>query len=159
VASLVLAARYTVAFALVLAAVQKIRARTELRPQLVGFGVPVAIATGAGIALVVVELGVALALVLVPDSTAPAFVAVALLAVFSGAVLANLARDRRVPCPCFGAATSDEPISGRTVLRNGWLLALAVLGTGSVDGARGAVATAWTVALLLGTIVVVRWAR
>lgn len=158
-ASLALAARLTVAFALALAAIQKLRSHGSLRPQLVGFGVPGAIATAAGVALVGVEIGVALALVLIPDSVVPAMIAVGVLALFTGAILANLARDRRVPCPCFGAGATDAPISASTVVRNGWLLALAVLGTGSVDGARGAAAVAWTITLVFATVLVVRWAQ
>lgn len=157
-AALALAARVVVAAAFIVAAVQKLRALTVLRAQVEGFGVPGPL-VGASVALLpVAELATAVALLAVPGSSVPAFVAIALLGAFTGVVVANLLQGRNPPCPCFGAASSDAPISARTVLRNGWLLALAVIATGSVDGADalptvvlivvlGAV-TAWLVAVL-----------
>jgi hypothetical protein len=135
VGALALAARIVVAAAFVVAAVQKLRALPAMRAQLQGFGVPGPLVGASVAVLPALELATAAALVAVPYSSVPSFVAVGLLAVFTGAVIGNLSRGRRPPCPCFGAGASDVPISARTVVRNGWLLALAVLGTGSIDGA------------------------
>jgi Methylamine utilisation protein MauE len=135
VGALVLAARIVVAAAFVVAAIQKLRALPSMRAQLEGFGVPGPLVGASVAVLPVAELVTAAALIARPRSSVPAFVAVGLLALFTGAVIGNLSRGRRPPCPCFGAAGSDEPISARTVVRNGWLLALAVVATGSIDGA------------------------
>jgi Methylamine utilisation protein MauE len=135
VGALALAARIVVAAAFVVAAVQKLRALPAMRAQLEGFGVPGALVGASVAALPAAELVTAALLVALPRSSVPPFVAVGLLAVFTGAVIGNLSRGRRPPCPCFGAGTSDVPISARTVVRNGWLLALAVVATGSIDGA------------------------
>ena len=94
-------------------------------------------------ALPVVEGGLALTLLLVRRAAWPAFVAIAVLALFTGAVVANLIGDRPAPCPCFGPVTAGAaPVSAATVARNGYLVALAVLGTGSTDGASAAAVVA-----------------
>jgi uncharacterized membrane protein YphA (DoxX/SURF4 family) len=158
VGALALASRIVVAAAFVVAAVQKLRALPAMRAQVQGFGVPPPLVGASVVVLPALELATAAALIAVPYSSFPAFVALGLLAVFTGAVIGNLSRGRRPPCPCFGAAASDAPISARTVVRNGWLLALAVVGTGSIDGADPlavvvltgvlGVVTAWLVATL-----------
>jgi hypothetical protein len=159
VAALALAARLVVAFVLAVAAFLKLRAAGSLRGQVREFGVAAPLDGVVAVGLPVVELGVAAALVAFAGSPLPAFGTVALLALFTGAVVANVVRGRRVPCPCFGAGVSDAPVSSRTIVRNGWLLALAVAATGAADGA-GVVPTAFLAALLLvPTAVVVRAAR
>jgi hypothetical protein len=135
VGALALAARIVVAAAFVFAAAQKLRALPAMRAQLEGFGVPASLVGASVAVLPAAELVTAAALVALPRSSVPPFVAVGLLAVFTGAVIGNLSRGRHPPCPCFGAGASDAPISARTVVRNGWLLALAVVATGSIDGA------------------------
>lgn len=152
--ALALASRIVVAAAFVVAAVQKLRALPAMRAQVQGFGVPGPLVGASVVVLPALELATAAALIAVPYSSAPSFVALGLLAVFTGAVIGNLSRGRRPPCPCFGAATSDVmPISARTVVRNGWLLALAVVGTGSIDGA-----DPWAVVVLTGVLgVVTAW--
>jgi hypothetical protein len=135
VGALALAARIVVAAAFVVAAVQKLRALSAMRAQLEGFGVPGPLVGASVAVLPAAELITAVALLALPRSPVPPFVAVGLLAVFTGAVIGNLSRGRRPPCPCFGAGASDAPISARTIVRNGWLLALAVVATGSIDGA------------------------
>jgi Methylamine utilisation protein MauE len=147
VAALALAARLVVAAAFVVAAVQKLRALPVLRTQIEGFGVPDPL-VGVSVAfLPVAELATAAALVVATGSPVPAFVAIGLLGAFTGVVVANLSRGHRPPCPCFGTAASDAPISARTVARNGWLLALAVIATGSVDGAEAVPVVVLTVVL------------
>jgi hypothetical protein len=157
-AALALAARVVVAAAFVVAAVQKLRALPGLRAQVEGFGVPGPLVSASVALLPAAELGTAVALVAIPGSSVPAFVAAGLLGVFTGVVIGNLSRGRHPPCPCFGAAATDAPISARTVVRNGWLLALAVIATGSVEGAEPVpvvvlvgvlgIATGWLVATL-----------
>jgi Methylamine utilisation protein MauE len=151
-ASVALAARLVVAAAFLGAALQKLRFRNQLVGELAGFGVPATFVAPTAVALPVVELVTAGALVVFASSSVPAFVAVALLALFTGAVFANLAQGRHPPCPCFGASSS-APVSSRTVLRNGWLLALAVLATASIDGARAGGVLLWTAALGAATAV------
>jgi hypothetical protein len=152
--SLALAARIVVAAAFLLAALQKLRAHRRLTGELAGFGVPVSLAAPLAVVLPAAELVTAVALVALTTSPVPAYVAIGLLAVFTGAVLANLAHGRHPPCPCFGA-TSTAPVSAMTVVRNGWLLALAVLATASTDGADTWPVIAWTAALALVTVVLV----
>lgn len=145
--ALALAARIVVAAAFVVAAGQKLRALPATRAQLAGFGVPGALVSASVVVLPAAELVTAVALVAFPRSSVPPFIAVGLLAVFTGAVIGNLSRGRRPPCPCFGAGTTDVPISARTIVRNGWLLALAVVATGSIDGAEPLPVVVLTVAL------------
>lgn len=145
--ALALAARIVVAAAFVVAALQKLRVLPAMRAQLEGFGVPGPLVGASVAVLPVAELVTAAALLALPRSAVPPFVAVGLLAVFTGAVIGNLSRGRRPPCPCFGAGTSDAPISARTIVRNGWLLALAVVATGSIDGADPVPVVALSVAL------------
>jgi len=151
-AAVALAARLVVAGAFLVAAVQKLRVRSGLTAELAGFGVPGTLVAPAAVALPVAELATAAALVVFPGTAVPAFVAIGLLALFTGAVLANLAQGRRPPCPCFGAA-SAEPLSARTVVRNGWLLGLAVLATGSITGAEAWAVVLWTAVLGAATVV------
>jgi hypothetical protein len=79
-----------------------------------------------GIVLPFVELGLAVLLVVWP-SWIPAAIAIVLLLAFS-AVLVR-AHLRRLPCPCFGGAGGD-PVGTSALVRNGALLACAVLALG-----------------------------
>lgn len=150
-ASIALAARIVVAAAFAVAAIQKLRVHSRLTTQLAGFGVPASFVAPTAVVLPVAELATAAALVVFAGSSVPAFVAVGLLALFTGAVVANLAQGRHPPCPCFGAS-SAAPLSARTVVRNGWLLALAVLATGSITGGDAWGVAAWTA--ILGAVTV-----
>lgn len=145
-ATVALAARVVVAAAFLVAAIQKLRVHARLATELAGFGVPRALVAPAATALPVTELLTAAALVVFARSAAPAFVAIGLLALFTGVVFANLAQGRRPPCPCFGTS-SPAPVSARTIVRNGWLLALAVLATGSIAGAEVWGVAVWTALL------------
>ncbi|MFN8034335.1 MAG: MauE/DoxX family redox-associated membrane protein [Acidimicrobiia bacterium] len=153
--SVALAARLVTAVVLAVAALAKLRDRSLLSGEMRAFGVPARVATGAGVGLVLVELAVAAALVLAPGSAGPAWAAVVLLGVFTAAIVVNLARGHRAPCPCFGAGAA--PISPRTVLRNGWLLAVAVLGTGSTSGASAGPVVAAAAGFGAVTVVVLRF--
>ena len=153
-ASLALAARIVVAVALIVAGVQKLRVGRSLRPQVAAFGVPAGIAPVVAVTLPVVEFVTGLSLLVFVRSSLPAWVALGLLALFTGAVAANLASGRRVPCPCFGTSMSD--VSPGSLVRNSWLVALAVVGTGSITGATATSVIIWTVLLGLATLVALR---
>ncbi len=127
------AARIVLAVVLGLAAIGKVRSRRELPHQLAALGVPGIAVPTVVIGLPLTETAVAIALLAIPRSSIPAWIAVALVALFTIVVTATLTRGVRVPCACFGAA-SGAPVSSRTLLRNAWLLALAILGTGTTAG-------------------------
>lgn len=89
--------------------------------------------------LPVVEAALAVLLVVVRDEGWPAYLAIAMLALFTAAVIANLLSGAPKPCPCFGPPNADAPpVSPATVARNGYLVALGVIGSGSTDGASAA---------------------
>ena len=107
--------------------------------------------------LPVLEGGLAVLLVAARDEAWPAFLAIAVLAVFTGAVVANLVGGAPKPCPCFGPSGTDaRPVSAATVARNGYLVALGVIGTGSTDGASAAAALGAAAFTVTATLVAVR---
>ena len=125
-AALSLAARLSLALAFALSARAKLADRSGFATALGAFGVP----AGAALSVVLpaVEAALAIVLVALPGEPWPAWAALGLLGATTGQVVANLTRGRRVPCPCFEVG-GDRPISGATLVRNGWLLALGVLAT------------------------------
>jgi hypothetical protein len=130
-AALALVARVVLAAVFVVSAVSKLRAPAITREQvraLVGARHSPAVAR----ALPFVELALAVAL-LVWWSVVPGLVAFVLFAGFT-AVLVR-AQARRLPCPCFGGAVHAKPVGPGAIVRNGLLAALAVLATGSPEGA------------------------
>ena len=131
--TLVLAARLALIVALSGSAFFKLRALRSLPAQMQAFGIPGSLAVVAAILVPAAELAIAVSLGVFRDSSVPAFAAIGLLSLFTGAVVANLARDEPPPCPCFGMATADQPVSSRTIVSNAWLLALAVIATGSAE--------------------------
>jgi hypothetical protein len=94
-------------------------------------------------------------LIAVPPATAYGLgLAAVLLAAFTVAIGAALARGRRAPCRCFGA--SSTPIGPRHLARNGLLLTAAVLGALSPAGLPPLAGVVVTVAAgLVGAILVV----
>ena len=70
------------------------------------------------------ELGVGVLLILTPGWGGVA--AFALLLAFTVVLITTIRSGRLVPCRCFGG-TSDEPVSWAQVVRNVWLLGLAVI--------------------------------
>ena len=150
--TLALVARLTLAAAFALSAGAKLARPAAFVASLGEFGVP---APGLWARLLPpLEGGLAVTLVALPHQSWPAFAAIGVLAVFTGAVVANLAGGRQTPCPCFAAA-GGRPLSTATVVRNGLLLALAVLAAGPVDGASAVpalLATAVTVPATLGAL-------
>src|SRR5258708_27900752 len=135
-ATTALVARITLAAAFGFSAAAKLGHGAAFVVGLEQFGVP---APGLiGSVLPPVEAGLALLLVTVRGEPWPAFLAIGVLALFTGAVVANLAGSHPAPCPCFGPPSAGaRPVSAATVARNGFLVALAVLGTGSTAGAPG----------------------
>jgi hypothetical protein len=139
-ATIALVARITLAAAFGLSAATKLTRPAEFARALAHFGIPAAGVVGR--VLPPVEAALAVALVAVRGSAWPAFLAIAVLAVFTGAVVVNLAGGDPAPCPCFGPpGAGARPVSAATVARNGYLIGLAVLGTGSTAGA-----SAWATA-------------
>ncbi len=122
------AARVLLALTLVVAAVAKLRARDDARDG-TGALVPAAVAPLVAGALPYVELALAALLLVWWSSPIPAVVAGVVILAFT--VVVVRAQVRHLPCPCFGAASAARPAGALDVLRNGVLLALAVLATGT----------------------------
>ena len=154
-ASVALAARIVLAAALVVSAVAKLRAPAEVRRR-VGAITSDRLGAIAGPGLPGVELVVALALVALWGPI-PGLVALAMLAVFTVALVR--AQARHVPCACFGAGASDAPPGAAAVVRNGVLAALAVLAIGSPRGADAGPTIVWCVAFGAVTAAAIRAAR
>jgi hypothetical protein len=124
-------ARLVLAAVLLFSAVAKLRAREVSRTQIVAL---VGTRSGPAVAhaLPFVELLVALALVCW-WSVVPGVVAFALVCAFT--VVLVRARARHLPCACFGGGVHTRPVGAAGIVRNGALMALAVLATGSPAGA------------------------
>jgi hypothetical protein len=156
VGALALAARLVLSAAFLLAAAAKVVDRDRVVAQfgeLVGprAGLPVSVALPA------LEGVLAIALVAAPRSAVPGWCAAAVLFVFT--LVLVRAQARHVPCPCFGGGTTARPVGPAAIVRNGVLLAVAVLATGSIDGARAPSVTAWALVLGVVAALVVRAAR
>jgi len=133
VGTLVVAARFALILAFTASAILKLRGVKALPAQMRAFGIPGELARAAAFIVPAAELAIAVSLATFGDSPVPAFAAIGLLSLFTGAVVANLARAEPQPCPCFGMATADQPVSSRTVVSNAWLLALGVIATGIAE--------------------------
>lgn len=154
-ATFAVVARITLAVAFGYSAAAKLANQAAFAHALGDFGVPRSVLVAP--ALPMLEGGVAVLLVLVRDSAWPAFLAIGVLALFTGAVVANLMGGAPKPCPCFGPPGADaRPVSAGTVARNGFLVALAVIGTGSTDGASAAAALGSAAVTVPLTLVVLR---
>jgi len=120
-------ARVILAAVFVAAAWGKLIDAAGARQAAADFGVPTAAAPVVAFFVPVAELTVAVLLVFGGSAAAlGAIGAAVLLAAFTVAVVASLARGRRPDCHCFGRLR-PEAVSSRTVVRNGVLLALAAL--------------------------------
>ena len=132
--ALALACRIVLAVVLAVAAAGKIIDHAELPARLRAVGI-IAGARALAITLPIAELATAIALVAFPHSPVPAIAAIALLVAFSGFLVRTMRQG--VPCPCFGAVRVPHATTAAdAIVRNGLLVALAVLGTGAIDGAR-----------------------
>ncbi len=110
----------------VVAALAKLRDREGTAGAVAAFGVPEPFARPVALALPWAELATAALLVPPATALAGAIAATALLAAFTAAIAASLARGRRPACRCFGQL-SAEPVGGATLLRNAILLSVAGL--------------------------------
>ena len=154
-ATVALTARLTLAGAFAYSAATKLAHQGAFAQGLADFGVPRSRLVARG--LPPLEAGLAVLLIAMPGQAWPAFLAIAVLAVFTGAVVANLVGGSPKPCPCFGPPGDDaRPVSAATVARNGYLVALGVIGTGSTDGASVAGALAAAVVTVGATLLAVR---
>ncbi len=142
-----LVARGVIAGVLAAAAVGKLRDPAATRAALRTLGLPV----GLDRTLPVIEAFTALGLLVERHTAWAAYVACGLVALFAAFVAVLLARGVHAPCPCFGAASSDTPTSGRTLARNILLLAIAVLGTARATTDHWLIAV---VAVVVGGVVV-----
>lgn len=152
-AALALGARLSLALAFALSARAKLADRAGFAAALGTFGVPAAAALSRVVPAL--ELALAIALVAVPGQPWPAWAALGLLGATTGQVVANLTRGRLVPCPCF-EVESERPISGATLVRNGWLIALGILATAPATGAGRGAAVVAAVACAGATVAVLR---
>jgi hypothetical protein len=118
-------ARGALVVVLVVAGVAKLRDRAATRSSMTALFPRV----GAAIAAVLpwFELALAIALIAAWTSPVPAIVAGIVILGFTAVLV--VAEVRRVPCPCFGASASVRPVGGIDIVRNGLLLAGAVLAT------------------------------
>jgi len=119
-------ARIALALLFAHAAAHKLRDLAAFRAALAGYRLAPEPALGAlALALPVAELAAALALLAAPRLGS--VLALALLATYTLAIAANLARGRRdIDCGCFGPA-ARQPLSAALVARNAALLGVAVL--------------------------------
>ena len=102
----------------------KLADRAGTRSAVAGFGAPRRFVAVLAIALPLAELAVAVLLLPASTAVAGAIGALALLALFSGAIAVSLANGRTPECHCFGQLHS-APASWKTLVRNGVLAALA----------------------------------
>lgn len=86
-------------------------------------GVPARWAPATAVLLPALEIAVAGLLVPMPTAMLGSAAGTALLAAFTVLIAVNLSRGRRPSCACFGALSAEAAISGRTLVRNGVLLA------------------------------------
>lgn len=156
-ALLVTAARAGLSAAFAVSALAKLRDLRAFADSLERFGSSGHFGVrGALVPLVpVLEGACGVSLLLLWSSPWPAWLALALLGAFTAAVLGNLVRGRRPPCPCFDPR-AERPISGATLVRNAGLLALAVLATGSPGGVPPVSSAVVAVAAGVATVVAVR---
>lgn len=126
-AELALVARWALAAVLLVSAVAKLADRARTADAVVDLGVPQRLRWAAPV-VPAAELVAACLLVVPATGRWGAVGALALLAVFTVAIAANLVRGRRPACNCFGRI-DDRPIGGRTLVRNAFLLAVAAVAT------------------------------
>ena len=131
--ALTIASRLVLAAVFLFSASRKKYTGEEFVATMKAFGMPAPRLSAA--AVTAVELALALTLAFWRREAWPSVPALVVLGVFTAVVAVKLHQGQVVPCPCFGAA--DRPISPATLIRNGWLAALAVIGTGSAATAEG----------------------
>jgi len=117
----------------------KLSDRASSRKAIDAFHVPRRLATPAAVAVPMVELGVSAALIAAPTARAGASAAVALLTIFSAAIVRALRLGSTPDCNCFGGLTQTQVGRG-TLIRNAGLAAAAVL---VIAGGRSVGALHW----------------
>ncbi len=128
----------------VVAGLTKLSDRVGTRTMFVEFGLPAALAKPLSVVLPVVEVAVAALLVPTISVVVGAAAAVVLLGAFLLLTVLTVARGHQADCRCFGQAHSS-PVGGRTVVRNGALLAVAgVVLWGARDGSVPSATGWWT---------------
>ena len=134
--------RIALAAVFAVAGVAKLVDRAATRKAVAAFGAPQRIACPFAIVLPLAEL--ATAALLLPGRTAVygALAAIALLAIFSGAIAVSLARGRAPDCHCFGQLHS-APTSWKTLARNALLLGIGTLALASTVVGEPTSAVAW----------------
>lgn len=147
---LALAAQWALAAVLLVSGVAKLADRSRTADAVVGFGVPEQLRWAAPI-VPVIELALAAMLVVSATARWGALGAAALLAVFSIAVVVNLARGRRPACNCFGRLDAG-PIGGRTLVRNAALIGVAVVAAQRDAATIGDVVSGVTVPVALALV-------
>jgi uncharacterized membrane protein YphA (DoxX/SURF4 family) len=145
--ALALGARIVLAVTFLVAAVAKLANRQRVVAQMDDIFGPRAAPTAA-VVVPSVEIGLAVALLFATESALPAWIATCVLLVFTAVLI--WAQARRVPCPCFGGGASARPVGPAAIVRNGVLLGLAVVGSGSIDGATAPATVMWVA--ILGTV-------
>ena len=124
------------------AALGKLTDLAGTRDGLAGFGLPSSLVAPVALALPAAELAFAVLLLFGGTRVAGAAGALGLLAVFSVAIVANLARGRTPDCHCFGRLHS-APAGWGTVARNVVLGACATALLAAASSAPGPDAFAW----------------
>ena len=135
-----LAARFFLATIFTIASLTKLIDRTGLRRTLEAFGIPTPLASPLGILLPLVELVIASTLLPSISARWGAAGALALLIVFMGGIVFNLAHGRTPECRCFGRL-SAAPIGKATLSRN---IALAAISGFIIWGGPGVNVTDWS---------------
>ena len=135
-------ARLLLSAVFLVAAAAKLRDPAGSRKAVADFGMPGALATPIAFALPFAEIAVALALVPKASAWYGALGVIALMAVFTAAIIVNLLLGRRPDCHCFGELTNSAigwPTVGRNVVIGAVALFVAAQGTDGI----GSSAIAW----------------
>ena len=110
-------ARFVTAAIFVVAGGAKLADRSGTRRALGDFGVPERLTVPGALALPLLELSASVLLILEPTAWIGGVMALALMAIFTAAIGAQLGRGRHPECHCFGRLT-PEPVSALTMWRN-----------------------------------------
>ena len=153
-----LAACVALAVVFAVSGAAKLLDRAGTREAVAGFGVPQTLVTPVAAGLAPAELVTAVLLLVPATRPAGLVLAAAMLLGFTAAVVTALRAGRRPDCHCFGRIGGAD-VSGRTVVRNLVLLAVAVVGvvgvTAGTAPAGGARAGAAALGLAVAAAVLV----
>jgi peroxiredoxin len=146
--------RLLLAAVFVTAGVAKLVDQATFRRAVRQFGVPRFASGPISLAMPVVEIALAAALLPATSARWGAAGALALLSMFSAAIVYNLARGRTPDCRCFGQLHSS-PIGWSTLARNGGLAGLAALVVWAGGAAAGGSITDWASGITAGQMALV----